>query len=51
MFNWFFETFILGCDPGLWPSATVLSELHVEAPLAQSWPPTLVVHGSMDSVA
>lgn len=50
MLHWFFELVVLGSDQTLWPSATVLTELHPDSPVAREWPPTLVIHGELDSV-
>jgi len=47
---WFFEMVILERDSSKWRSATILSELHPEAKVASEWPPTLILHGSLDSV-
>jgi len=50
LLHWFFETVILGRDPSLWSSATVLADLHSKSPIARDWPTTMVLHGGRDSV-
>lgn len=47
---WFFEMFVLGRNQSLWPTAEPLVQLRQDHDSASAWPPTLIVHGGMDSV-
>lgn len=47
---WFFEQRVLRGQPDSWPSAEPVMRLRNDAALAQSWPPTMIVHGEQDAI-
>lgn len=47
---WFFEVFVLRRVRTEWPGAGAVTQLLEKHYVASQWPPTLVLHGDMDSV-